>query len=143
MTVPSRAGSVHARHGFRHSMPRAASSATPHSCVGPWRHWDEGGEPTGAATGFRSDVAAVAKRDLAAGEVLDGEGGYTVWGKQLPAARSLELGALPLGLAHGVTLRRARPAGEILRWADVILDTADPAVVLRRAMERSFSAPED
>ena len=101
------------------------------------------GEPTGAPTGFRSDVAAVAKRDLAAGEELDGEGGYTVWGKQLPAARSLELGALPLGLAQRVTLRRARAAGAVLRWDDVTVDEADPAVALRREMERRFApAPE-
>ena len=100
------------------------------------------GEPTGAATGFHSDVAAVAKRDLAAGEELDGEGGYTVWGRQLPAARSLELGALPLGLAQRVTLRRARAAGEVLRWDDVAVDEADQAVVLRRAMERRFAPPQ-
>ena len=97
------------------------------------------GEPTGAATGFRSDVVAVAKRNLAAGEELDGEGGYTVWGKQLPAARSLELGALPLGLAQGVELLRAVAAGEVLRWDDVTIDEADPAVTLRRAMERRFA----
>ena len=96
------------------------------------------GEPTGAPTGFRSDVAAVAKRDLAAGEELDGEGGYTVWGKQLPAARSLELGALPLGLAQGVTLRRNLAAGAVVRWTDVTLDATDPAVILRRAMERRW-----
>ena len=98
------------------------------------------GEPTGAATGFRSDVVAVAKRDLAAGEELDGEGGYTVWGKQLPAARSLELRALPLGLAQRVTLLRTVAAGEVLRWADVTIDEADPAVALRRAMERRCNA---
>ena len=44
------------------------------------------GEPTGQPHGFRGDVAAVAKRDLRAGEMLDGEGGYTVWGKLMPAA---------------------------------------------------------
>ena len=98
------------------------------------------GEPTGAATGFRSDVVAVAKRDLAAGEELDGEGGYTVWGKQLTAARSLELGALPLGLAQRVILRRGRAVGEVLRWDDVAIDAGDPAVLLRRAMERRFAA---
>ena len=98
------------------------------------------GEPTGAATGFRSDVVAVAKRDLAAGEELDGEGGYTVWGKQLPAARSLELRALPLGLAQRVTLLRTVAAGEVLRWADVTIDEADPAVALRRAMEHRCNA---
>src|SRR3954466_11749573 len=47
------------------------------------------GEPTGQPYGFRGDVAAVAKRDLRAGEMLDGEGGYTVWGKLMPAAASL------------------------------------------------------
>ena len=47
-------------------------------------------EPTGQPHGFRGDVAAVAKRDLRAGEMLDGEGGYTVWGKLMPAAASLD-----------------------------------------------------
>ena len=55
-------------------------------------------EPTGAPQGFRGDVAAVAKRNLRAGEMLDGEGGYTVWGKLMPAAASLAAGALPIGL---------------------------------------------
>ena len=82
---------------------------------------------------------AVAKRDLAAGEELDGEGGYSVWGKQLRAARSLELGALPLGLAQGVKLLRAVAAGEVLRWNNVTIDEADPAVALRLSMERRFA----
>ena len=43
-------------------------------------------EPTGVPTGFRSDVVATAKRDLRAGEILDGAGGFCVWGKQTPAA---------------------------------------------------------
>ena len=45
------------------------------------------GEATGAPTGFRGDVVATAKRDLRAGEMLDGEGGACVWGKLMPAAR--------------------------------------------------------
>src|SRR5258706_8202933 len=57
-------------------------------------------EPTGAPSGFRSDVAATAKRNLKRGEVLDGEGGFCVWGKEVPAARSLAEGLLPLRLAH-------------------------------------------
>src|SRR5690606_1841761 len=43
------------------------------------------GQPTGAARAWRGDVVATAKRDLKAGERLDGEGGYTVWGKLRPA----------------------------------------------------------
>jgi predicted homoserine dehydrogenase-like protein len=93
------------------------------------------GEPTGAAEAWRGDVAAVAKRDLAAGEVLDGEGGAMVWGKCIPAARSLAEGALPIGLAHGVRLLRAVPKGAMLRQADVALDETWPAVRLRREME--------
>src|SRR5215213_4475314 len=53
------------------------------------------GEPTGATREWRGDVASVAKRPLKAGEVLDGEGGYTVYGKLMPAARSRAEGALP------------------------------------------------
>ncbi len=63
-------------------------------------------EPTGAPTGFRSDVVATAKRDLKAGEMLDGEGGFCVWGKQTPADVSLRDELLPLGLAHNVKLKR-------------------------------------
>ncbi len=94
------------------------------------------GEPTGQPTGFRGDAVAVAKRALRAGERLDGEGGYTVWGKLLPAERSLALGALPIGLAHQVPLIRDVAAGTILRWSDVETPTG-PAAAARREMERA------
>ena len=99
-------------------------------------------EPTGVAQGFNADVVATAKRDLAVGEVLDGEGGYTVWGKLLPAATSLALGGsggLPLGLAHGPTVVRAVKKGQSLTWADVSMDTTTRAYTLRREMERRFA----
>ncbi len=95
------------------------------------------GEPTGQAHAWRADAVAVAKRDLAPGEMLDGEGGYTVWGRLMPAADSLAMGALPIGLAGGVALRRAVRRGEVLRQGDVALDADDPVVRLRRKMERS------
>jgi predicted homoserine dehydrogenase-like protein len=104
------------------------------------------GEATGAATGWNADVVATAKRDLEVGEVLDGEGGYTVWGKLLPAAQSLALGAgdrhpggLPLGLAHDVKLVRAVKQGQCLSWDDVAIDTRTVAYRLRRAMEDAFA----
>ncbi len=96
------------------------------------------GEATGAAREFAADVVAVAKRDLGAGEVLDGEGGYTVWGRLMPASDSLSAGALPIGLAQGVRLRTARRAGEVLRWSDVEIDERDPAVRFRREMETAL-----
>ena len=96
-------------------------------------------EPTGAATGFRADVVAVAKRQLKAGELLDGEGGYTVVGKLMPAADSLILGGLPLGLAHDVKLRKPVAAGQAVCWTDVVVDESLLAVKLRREMEQQFS----
>jgi len=98
-------------------------------------------EPTGAPTGFRSDVAATAKRALKAGEVLDGEGGFCVWGKQVPAARSLAEGLLPLGLAHDVKLKRDIAEGQCLRWSDVDYDENSLAVKVRREMEAAFARP--
>lgn len=95
-------------------------------------------EPTGAATGFRADVVAVAKRELKAGEILDGEGGYTVVGKLMPAADSLNLGGLPLGLAHDVKLRNPVAAGRALLWTDVVVDESLLAVKVRREMEQKF-----
>ena len=67
-------------------------------------------EPTGAPTGFRSDVVATAKRDLKAGEMLDGEGGFCVWGKQTPAALSLARG-LPAARARAERQAQARRQG--------------------------------
>jgi predicted homoserine dehydrogenase-like protein len=94
------------------------------------------GEPTGAPVAFNGDVVATAKRDLAAGEQLDGEGGFTVYGKLRPAAQSLREGGLPLGLAHHVRLRHAVAAGQPVRWDDVEIDPALPAVRFRRDMEQ-------
>jgi predicted homoserine dehydrogenase-like protein len=97
------------------------------------------GEPTGVATGWNADVVATAKRDLQPGEMLDGEGGYTVWGKLLPAATSARLGGLPLGLAHDVKLLRAVKKGQSLTWADVAIDTTTQAYRVRKAMEDMFA----
>jgi predicted homoserine dehydrogenase-like protein len=96
-------------------------------------------EPTGCATGFCADVVATAKRDLKAGEMLDGEGGYTVYGKLVPAEDSLDRGGLPLGLAHGVKLVAPVAAGEMVRWGDVQVDASSEAITVRRAMEREFA----
>lgn len=98
------------------------------------------GEPTGATREWRGDVAALAKRDLAAGETLDGEGGYTVYGGLLPAARSARERLLPIGLAHGVRLLRPIRAGQALSMDDVDLDATRPAVQLRTQMIISSAA---
>jgi predicted homoserine dehydrogenase-like protein len=99
------------------------------------------GESTGCPTGWRADVVATAKRNLAAGEMLDGEGGYTVYGKLMPAADSLALRALPLGLAHEARLLQPIAAGQPVRWADVALDEGSLAARTRREMEQSLRGP--
>ena len=97
------------------------------------------GEATGSATGFNADVIATAKRDLKAGETLDGEGGYTVWGKLFPAQKSMQIGGLPLGLAHNLRLARAVRQGQSLTWGDVVIDETLPAYRTRREMEALFA----
>jgi predicted homoserine dehydrogenase-like protein len=94
------------------------------------------GEPTGSCKSWRGDAATVAKRNLKAGETLDGEGGYCVYAKLIPAARSQKLGALPIGLAHHVKLLRDVAAGAFVTAADVALDDTSQAVQIRRQMER-------
>jgi predicted homoserine dehydrogenase-like protein len=92
-------------------------------------------EPTGTPREWRGDVVAAAKRTLRAGEMLDGEGGFTVYGKLLPASLSLSEGALPIGLAHGVRLTAAVAQHAVIRWADVTIDSTAPVVRVRREAE--------
>jgi predicted homoserine dehydrogenase-like protein len=94
-----------------------------------------------ASLAFTGDVVAVAKRDLAPGEMLDGEGGYGVWGKLVPAATSRAGGLLPIGLAHKVQLRRPVRAGEAIAMADLAPD-ALPADILELRSAPAEAAAE-
>lgn len=96
------------------------------------------GRATGSTQGFTGDVVATAKRDLKEGEALDGEGGYTVYGKLLPASTSLEVGGLPIGLAQGVTLNNPVAAGQSLKWSDVTVDKESEALQVRKDMESRY-----
>ena len=98
------------------------------------------GEPTGVPQGWNADVVATAKRDLRPGDLLDGEGGYTVWGKLLPAATSRQIKGLPLGLAHSARVVRPVAKGQALSWDDVEMDTTTHAYRVRREMEAMFPA---
>lgn len=95
-------------------------------------------EATGATGAFVGDVVACAKRDLLAGEVLDGEGGFTVYGKLMPATESLRISALPIGLAHKLPLKNTIKSGQIVTWMDVKHDTNQEAIQIRRRMEAEF-----
>ncbi|MEW9871704.1 NAD(P)H-dependent oxidoreductase [Arthrobacter sp. HS15c] len=98
------------------------------------------GIATGSPIGFFGDVVATAKKDLKAGEFLDGEGGYTVWGQLVSAKHSVATGALPVALAHHVELRNDIAKGGIVGWDDVIMDDSlAQALELRRETEALVS----
>lgn len=95
-------------------------------------------EPTGCTKGWNADVVAVSKRKLEAGEVLDGEGGFTVYGKVIPASSSSKMEAVPIGLAHGMTLKHKIPEGEVVCWSDVSYEKNDSTIKIRKEMEAAF-----
>ena len=94
------------------------------------------GEPTGTPREFRGDAVSIAKRNLRAGEMLDGEGGFTVWADAIPATRSLDARALPIGLAHNVKLRRPVAQGALVSFDDVEIVRDLDVLALRQEMER-------
>jgi predicted homoserine dehydrogenase-like protein len=94
------------------------------------------GEPTGTSRYFMGDVAATAKKDLKPGEVLDGEGGFTVFGTLLPSAESLARGVLPMGLSGKAKVVRPIAKGQILTYADVEVDTSTLAYRIRKELEK-------
>lgn len=93
------------------------------------------GEPTGSSKEFNADVAAVAKKDLQTGDVLDGEGGFTVFGRLSRARDSLTGSYLPMGLTGGARMIRPVTKGNILTYHDVKLDQSAFAYTLRHSME--------
>ncbi len=95
------------------------------------------GEPTGTTAAWRGDAVAVAKKDLVPGDQLDGEGGYTAWGKLMPAAASYRLRALPIGLAHGVSLVRPVKHGTTITYDDVSELPDNAATRSRQKLESS------
>jgi predicted homoserine dehydrogenase-like protein len=95
-------------------------------------------EATGAAIDWHADVVATAKTNLKTGTILDGEGGFCVYGRLMPAKQSMAMGCLPLGLAHHVKLIRPVAAGQVVLWKDVQIDKTLGAVKFRREMEKAF-----
>jgi predicted homoserine dehydrogenase-like protein len=92
-------------------------------------------EPTGSARAFKSDAVAIAKKDLEPGDVLDGEGGFTVWGKCLPATISVKKQALPIGLAHGIKMLQGVKKGDVITKSDVESLPSHAALKMRTETE--------
>ena len=95
-------------------------------------------EPTIAPIGKPvAHTVAIAKRDLKAGETLDGIGGYTCYG-QLETAENA-VGMLPMGLAEDVVLTRDVAQDEPIQIDAVALDESRLLVKLWREQERVFA----
>ncbi len=93
------------------------------------------GEATGTSREFRSDVVAVSKKAMKAGQMLDGEGGYCVAGQLRPSRISVPMRALPLGLTGDIKLIRDVAVDTVLTYDDVEIDERLNAVILRRECE--------
>ncbi len=77
---------------------------------------------TGYTKYYNAEVASVAKKDLKAGEKLDGEGGFCARGKLIDAKNSKENRVLPLGLTENAILKRNLSKDEIIKIDDVELN---------------------
>jgi predicted homoserine dehydrogenase-like protein len=97
------------------------------------------GVPTGSPSSLVADVATVAKRDLKPGEILDGEGGYTVYGKLVPAEQSVNNRYLPMGLSSGTELKKAIAKDAIVTYDDVAVDQSRFSYQLRRIIEEEYT----
>ncbi len=97
------------------------------------------GQATGSPVCFNADVVSVAKRDLVAGEMLDGEGGYTVWGRLMPATDSVAMEALPIGLATEAKLKRPVKQGDVVTCSDVEADRSQQVWEVREKMLAAFA----
>jgi predicted homoserine dehydrogenase-like protein len=75
------------------------------------------------------EVVTVAKRDLKAGERLDGIGGFCAYGLIDNAAPSRAASALPIGLSEGCVLRRDVLKDQVVSFDDVVVSGQDPLVL--------------
>lgn len=98
------------------------------------------GEATGSTLNFIADVAATAKKNLEPGDVLDGEGGYAVFGSLVAAQESVAKRYLPMGLSHGLRVVRPVAKDAIVTYDDVAVDEASFALKLRRQQEDALRA---
>jgi len=91
--------------------------------------------PSLTAEHWTAEVGAVAKRDLASGERIDGVGGFMVRGMIDDSDTFRAERSVPLGVLAGATLRRPVEAGKLLTYDDVDLDETSTIVALRRLQD--------
>jgi len=101
------------------------------------------GTPTIAPRGAPvAEVATFAKRDLRAGQRLDGIGGFDTYGLIVAAAQSARENLLPIGICEFATLTRDVRQDEPVSYDAVMFEEADsPVLQLRRQQDAFFGAP--
>ena len=93
--------------------------------------------PLGAPT---VEVVTTAKRDLKAGEVLDGLGGYDTYGVAERADVTADEELLPMGVAEGCTLTHDVAKDSVITYADVLLPAGRLVDELRAAQATELPA---
>ena len=77
---------------------------------------------TGHTKNFNAEIASVAKKDLKAGQKLDGEGGYCARGRLISSKRSKQERILPMGYTDNAVLKKDIKKDDFIRLEDVELD---------------------
>ena len=93
---------------------------------------------TGVSKFFNGDVVAIAKRNLKVGDILDGEGGETVWGKLIPAKQSVNFKAIPIGLSNNIKIIKNVLKGNIISEEHVEKPKNTKVLQLRKDMTKEI-----
>ncbi len=96
------------------------------------------GEGPAAAKGLFTEMIALAKRDLKSGEILDGSGGFAVYGQFEKAEGAKKENLLPFGLAENVRLKKAIAKDEPIQYDHVELNEGSFLLKLRRLQDTIF-----
>jgi len=93
-------------------------------------------KPTGSTQFYNAEVASFAKKDLKAGEKLDGEGGFCSRGRLITSKQSKKDKVLPLGLSDGAILKRDIKKDEVILLSDVELELPE---IVQKAREYQYN----
>ena len=86
---------------------------------------------TGYSKNYNAEVASIAKKDLKAGEKLDGEGGFCVRGKLVNSQKSKKENILPLGITDKAVLKKDINKDEFIKLGDVELNLPGEVIQAR------------
>jgi predicted homoserine dehydrogenase-like protein len=89
-----------------------------------------------APSHWNAEVVAGAKRDLKAGDKIDGIGGTTVYGVIESAQATKDQDLVPLGLLEGATVLRDVPADAVITVDDVELRPGTTIAALRQLQDK-------